>query len=256
MAGARHPVMARSVVQYGLGGRRACQGRDDDPVACILVVDDEVRLTRTLAKGLSAQGFDVRLAHDGHEGYRLAKEPQFDVIVLDIMLPGLSGLEVCRRLREDDVGTPILMLTARDADADETDALDMGADDYLRKPFSLAVLVARCRALLRRGGRDGWSELVVGDLALDPARRVARRGGVQIHLSRRETALLEHLMRSAGRVVSKDEMLERVWGEADGRDTNVVEVYIGYLRKKLDRPFGTSTVCTVRGQGYRLRDSR
>jgi two-component system OmpR family response regulator len=225
-------------------------------VANILVVDDEVRFARTLAEGLSDHGFDVRLAHDGYEGYRLAKEPHFDVVVLDIMLPGLSGVEVCRRLREEDVGTPILMLTARDADADETDALDTGADDYLRKPFSFAVLVARCRALLRRGGRDGWSELVVGDLVLDPGRRVARRGEVQIHLSRRETALLEHLMRSPGRVLAKEEILEHVWGEVDERDTNLVEVYIGYLRKKLDQPFGTSTVRTVRGQGYQLEESR
>jgi two-component system, OmpR family, response regulator len=225
-------------------------------VPSILVVDDEVRFARTLAQGLADQGFDVRLAHDGYEGYRLAKEPAFDVVVLDIMLPGLSGVEVCRRLRADDVGTPILMLTARDADADETAALDGGADDYLRKPFSFAVLVARCWALWRRGGRQGWSELVVGDLSLDPAGRTVRRGDVQIHLSRRESALLEHLMRSPDRVLSREEILEHVWGETDVRETNLVEVYIGYLRKKLDQPFGRSTVRTVRGHGYQLEEPR
>ena len=224
-------------------------------MAKILLVEDEVRLARTVANGLMDQGFQVRLAHDGYEAFRLAKEPEFGLIVLDIMLPGLSGIEVCRRLRADDLGTPILMLTARDADADETDALDKGADDYLRKPFSFSVLVARCKALLRRGGREGWSELIVGDLVLDPSRRVARRGKVQIHLSPRETALLEYLMRSRGRIRSKDEILERIWGEVEDRPTNIVEVYVGYLRKKLDQPFGTTTLRTIRGQGYLLEDS-
>jgi two-component system OmpR family response regulator len=221
----------------------------------ILLVEDDVRLARTVANGLRDQSFQVRLAHDGYEGFRLAKEAEVGLIVLDIMLPGLSGIEVCRRLRADDLGTPILMLTARDADADETEALDVGADDYLRKPFSFTVLVARCKALLRRGGREGWSELIVGDLVLDPGRRVARRGNVQIHLSRRETALLEYLMRSRGQIRSKDEILERIWGEVDDRATNIVEVYVGYLRKKLDQPFGTTTLRTVRGQGYLLEDS-
>jgi two-component system, OmpR family, response regulator len=224
-------------------------------MAKILVVEDEVPLALTVANGLKDQGFQVRLAHDGYEGFRLAKEPQVGLIVLDIMLPGLSGIEVCRRLRSDDLGTPILMLTARDADADETEALDVGADDYLRKPFSFTVLVARCKALLRRGGREGWSELIVGDLVLDPSRRVARRGNVQIHLSPRETALLEYLMRSRGQIRSKDEILERIWGEVEDRPTNVVEVYVGYLRKKLDQPFGTTTLRTIRGQGYLLEDS-
>ena len=223
-------------------------------MAKILVVEDEVRLARIVANGLMDQGFQVRVAHDGYEGFRLAKEPEVGLIVLDIMLPGLSGIEVCRRLRADDVGTPILMLTARDADADETGALDVGADDYLRKPFSFAVLVARCKALLRRGGREGWSELIVGDLVLDPSRRVARRGDVEIHLSPRETALLEYLMRSRGQIRSKDEILEHIWGEVEDRATNIVEVYVGYLRKKLDQPFGTTTLRTVRGQGYRLED--
>ncbi len=221
-------------------------------MAQILLVDDEVRFARTLGEGLTDEGFQVHLAHDGFEGYRLAKEPEFEVIVLDIMLPGLSGVEVCRRLRADDVATPILMLTARDGESDEADALDSGADDYLRKPFSFTVLVARCRALLRRGGREGWSELVVGDLALDPGRRMARRGDAQVHLSRRETALLEYLMRSGGEVRSKDEILDHVWGDVEDRGTNLVEVYVGYLRKKLDQPFGTNTLRTHRGHGYAL----
>jgi two-component system, OmpR family, response regulator len=221
----------------------------------ILLVEDEVRLASTVGRRLTDQGFEVRLAHDGYEGLRLAKEPQVNLVVLDIMLPGISGTEVCRRLRAEDVGTPVLVLTARDADADETDALDNGADDYLRKPFSLAVLVARCNALLRRGGREGWSELVVGDLVLDPGRRVARRGHQQICLSRREAALLEYLMRSRGRVRSREEILEHVWGDVENRATNVVDVYLGYLRKKLDQPFGTASLRTVRGRGYRLESS-
>jgi len=218
----------------------------------LLLVDDEVAFARSLAAGLEDQGFDVHLAHDGFEGYQQAKLPRFDVVVLDIMLPRMSGVEVCRRLRTEDVTTPILMLTARGADLDETDSLDSGADDYLRKPFSFQVLVARCRALGRRGGREGWAELVVGDLVLDPAQRVARHRGVPIRLSRRESALLEYLMRSAGEVRSKNEILENVWGDVSEPGTNLVEVYVGYLRKKLDQPFGTHLLRTLRGQGYRL----
>jgi DNA-binding response OmpR family regulator len=222
-------------------------------VVSILVVDDEVLFARTLAEGLSDQGFDVAVAHDGNEGYRLGREPRFDVMVLDIMLPGLSGVEVCRRLRADGVDTPILVLTARGAETDETNALETGADDYLRKPFSLPVLVARCRALLRRGGAAGWPELTAGDLALDPRRRLLHRGGADIRLSRRETALLEYLMKSRGQVLSKEEILEQVWGETE-HGGNLVEVYVGYLRKKLDLVPGTSTVRTVRGHGYQFRE--
>ena len=221
-------------------------------MARVLVVEDEVRFAKTLGRGLADEGFGVDLAHDGLTGYRLAREPAFDVIVLDLMLPGLSGADVCHRLRAEDIGTPILVLTARGRESDETDALDMGADDYLRKPFSFAVLVARCRALIRRGDRAGWPELVVGDLALDPRRRLVRRGQVEIALSRRETAVLEFLMRSEGRVRSKTEILEHVWGKAELHDTNVAEVYIGYLRRKIDQPFGTQTLRTLRGRGYRL----
>ena len=219
----------------------------------ILVVDDEVLFARTLAEGLSDQGFDVAVAHDGEQGYRLGKKRSFDVIVLDIMLPHLSGVEVCRRLRAESVDTPILMLTARGAEIDETNALETGADDYLRKPFSFPVLVARCRALLRRGSAaSGWTELAAGDLVLDRRRRVARRGGAEVRLSRRETALLEYLMKAGGRVLSKEEILEQVWGGPDHAG-NLVEVYVAYLRKKLDLAPGTSTVRTVRGHGYRFQ---
>jgi DNA-binding response OmpR family regulator len=226
-------------------------------MARVLVVDDEVRFAESLGRGLAGEGYDVELAHDGFTGYRRAKEPSFDVIVLDLMLPGMSGTEVCHRLRAEDVSTPILVLTARSRESDETDALGMGADDYLRKPFSFAVLVARCRALMRRGSGPGWPELQHGDLVLDPRRRIARRGDEEIPLSRRETALLEYLIRSAGRVRSKSEILEHVWGEeatGDPASSNVVEVYIGYLRRKVDQPFGTHTVTTVRGRGYQLLD--
>lgn len=224
-------------------------------MANILLVDDEVLFAQTLGAGLRDQGFEVRLAHDGREGYRLAKDPCFDVVVLDIMLPRMSGVEACRRLRAEDVATPILMLTARGAVSDETDSLDAGADDYLRKPFSFKVLVARCRALQRRGGREGWSELVAGDLVLDPGHRTARRGDVPITLSRREAALLEYLMRAGGEVRSKEAILEHVWGDVEDPGTNLVEVYIGYLRKKLDHPFGTTSLRTIRGQGYQLEST-
>ena len=219
----------------------------------VLVVEDEVGLAQSLDDGLHDHGFHVTVTHDGFSGYRLAKESEFDLIVLDWMLPGMSGVEMCRRLRSEDVSVPILILTAKDGVSDETDALELGADDYLRKPFTFAVLVARCDALLRRGSPSaGWTELIAGDLVLDPRRRVARRGHEQIELSRREAALLEYLMRAGGETRSKEEILRDVWGDAEGRDTNLVEVYVGYLRKKLDIPFGTNSVVTVRGRGYRL----
>ena len=217
-----------------------------------LLVDDEVAFSESLAQGLSEHEFDVTLAHDGPSGFQLAKDPRFELVVLDLMLPGLSGLEVCRRLREDDVGTPVLMLTARDREADEAEALNIGADDYLRKPFSFAVLLARCRALQRRGGRDGWGELVVGDLALDPGRRLARRGAELVRLSRREAALLEYLMRAPGQVRCRQDILAHVWPDLEDAETNVVDVYVGYLRRKIDLPFGTTMLRTRRGLGYQV----
>jgi DNA-binding response OmpR family regulator len=218
----------------------------------VLVIEDEVRLARALAEGLESRGFTVTLAHDGQTGYQLAKEREADVIVLDLMLPVLSGAEVCSRLRAEGVRTPILVLTAREGETDETDVLNLGADDYLRKPFSYAVLVARCRALLRRGAAGGPAEIVVGDLVLDPRRRTLRRGEAPIELTRREFALLEFLMRNRGTPRSKQEILDHVWGEGYARDANVVEVYVGYLRRKVDAPVGRSSLQTVRGQGYLL----
>ena len=218
----------------------------------VLLIEDEVRLARALAEGLISRGFTVTLCHDGQSGYERAKERQADVIVLDLMLPGLSGAEVCARLRAEGVWTPILVLTARDAESDETNVLNLGADDYLRKPFSYAVLVARCRALLRRAAAGEPAEIVVDDLVLDPRRRTLRRGETPIELTRREFALLEYLMRHRGKPRTKQEILDHVWGVGYARDANVVEVYVGYLRRKVDAPFGTSSVQTVRGHGYVL----
>lgn len=218
----------------------------------VLVIEDEVRLARAVAEGLESRGFTVTVCHNGHSGYQRAKERGADVIVLDLMLPDMSGAEVCARLREEGVWTPILVLTARDGDTDETDVLNLGADDYLRKPFSYSVLVARCRALLRRAAAGDPTEIVVDDLVLDPRRRTLRRGESPIDLTRREFALLEYLMRHRGRPRSKQEILDHVWGVGYSRDANVVEVYIGYLRRKVDAPFGTSSLQTVRGQGYLL----
>ena len=220
----------------------------------ILVVEDEVRLARALGEGLESRGFEVTLCHDGHAGYQHAKERGADVIVLDLMLPVLSGEEVCRRLRLEGVWTPILVLTAREGDETEVTVLNMGADDYLRKPFALDVLVARCRALVRRGSAGEPAELVVGDLVLDPRRRTARRGETPLDLTRRELALLEYLMRNAGRPRTKQEILEHVWGAGHPSDANVVEVYVGYLRRKVDAPFDRDTVRTVRGRGYVLEE--
>ena len=218
----------------------------------VLVIEDEVRLARALAEGLKSHGFTVTLCHNGHAGYQQAKERPADVIVLDLMLPDLSGAEVCTRLRAEGVWTPILILTARDGVSDETDVLNLGADDYLRKPFSYSVLVARVRALLRRAAAGDPAEIAVDDLVLDPRRRTLRRGETPIELTRREFALLEYLMRNRGRPRTKQEILDHVWGVGYGRDANVVEVYVGYLRRKVDAPFGTSSLQTVRGQGYVL----
>lgn len=221
-------------------------------VASILVVDDEVRLARAVAGGLQDHGFDVHTTHDGAEGYRLAMQPGVDVIVLDLMLPGMPGLDVCRRLRAAGVWTPVLILTARDGDSEEAAVLNAGADDFLRKPFAYSVLVARCRALLRHGPAARPPQLSVGDLVLDPGTRTVRRGDTEIELTRREFALLECLVRHPGAVLSKEELLHEVWGAVAGRDPNLVEVYMGYLRRKVDRPFGTATLRTVRGQGYQV----
>ena len=221
----------------------------------IVVVEDEVLLANALRRGLLRHGFDVVVAHDGDSGYRWGRTPDVDLVVLDLMLPGMPGMEVLRRLRSEGFWTPVLVLTAKDYLSDETEALEAGADDFLRKPFSYAVLVARCRALLRRGTSKEPVEIKVGDLVLDPRRRTARRRDVPIPLTRREFELLEYLMRNAGRVRTRSAILAAVWGADSRRDPNVVEVYIGYLRRKVDQSFGTTSVRTIRGEGYMLTES-
>ena len=218
----------------------------------VLVVEDEVRLASAIRRGLEAEGFSVDVSHDGEDGLWRAREGTYRAIVLDILLPGRNGYEVCRALREEGDWTPILMLTAKDGEYDEAEALDTGADDYLSKPFSFVVLVARLRALARRarGGRP--PPLVVDDLELDPVRRRCRRGDEAVSLTPREFALIEALMSRAGEVVPKSELLDEVWGMDFTGDPNVVEVYVSYLRRKLDRPFGCESLETVRGVGYRL----
>ena len=218
----------------------------------ILVVEDERRLARAIGHGLADHGFAVELAYDGDTGLWLAQEQEFDAIVLDLMLPGLSGYEVCKRLRAEGNWTPILILTAQDGDDAEACGLDLGADDFLRKPFSYLVLVARLNALLRRGAPARPTKLVAGELELDPARRTVHRGMVPIELTRREFSLLEYLMRNAGQTRSKAEILDHVWGADFDREPNVVEVYVGYLRRQIDLPFGTTTIETIRGHGYLL----
>ena len=219
----------------------------------VLVVEDEFRLAGALARGLAQKGFEVEVAHDGGTAYETAVHGRFDAIVLDLMLPVLSGSDVCRRLRAGGITTPILMLTAKHGENDEADGLDLGADDYLRKPFSYVVLLARLNALLRRDALGRPPLLVAGDLVLDPATSKVWRDGEPIGLTPREVALLAFLMRNADRTRSKNDILEQVWGADFGRDPNVVEVYVGYLRRKIDQPFGIRTLHTVRGQGYQLQ---
>jgi two-component system, OmpR family, response regulator len=218
----------------------------------VLVVEDEKRLAAAVRKGLEAEGFAVDVTLDGTEGLWMAREHAYDAIVLDIMLPGTNGYKVCATLREEGVWTPILMLTAKAGEWDEVEALDTGADDFLTKPFSHAVLVARLRALLRRGVPERPTVLEAGDLRLDPAAKRAWRGDTEIDLTAREIALLEFLLRRRGDVVSKREILEHVWDYDFEGDPNIVEVYVRHLRNKLDRPFGRAAIRTVRGSGYRL----
>lgn len=218
----------------------------------VLVVEDEKRLAAGLKRGLEQEGFAADVALSGTDGLWMATENPYDVIVLDIMLPGSNGYRVCSTLRERGVWTPILMLTAKDGEHDEADALDLGADDFLTKPFSYVVLVARLRALLRRGAPQRPAVLSVGDLSLDPASKRVWMGGAEIDLTAREMALLEFLLRRRGEVVSKRAVLEHVWDYDFQGDPNIVEVYIGHLRNKLDRPFGRKSIQTVRGAGYRL----
>jgi DNA-binding response OmpR family regulator len=220
----------------------------------VLVVEDEERLAAAVARGLRAEGFDVEVVGDGVEGYWRASERPYGAIVLDILLPGMNGYAVCQKLREQGVATPILMLTAKDGEFDEADALDLGADDFLRKPFSYVVLVARLRALQRRDARSVRATLSAGDLRFEPSSRQCRRGQAPVHLSAREASLLEYLLGRQGEVVDKYELLDAVWGGDGDHDPNLVEVYIGYLRRKVDRPFGRNSIQTVRGVGYRVVD--
>ncbi|TCN42174.1 DNA-binding response OmpR family regulator [Kribbella orskensis] len=217
-----------------------------------LVVEDELRLAAGLRNGLEAEGFAVDVALTGTDGLWLAREHSYDVLLLDLMLPEIDGFEICSTLRTERIWTPILMLTARDADTDQVKALDTGADDYLTKPFSYAVLVARLRALVRRGAVARPVILEAGDLRVDPAGRRAWRGEAELDLTTRELSLLEFLIRRQGVTVSKRTILEHVWDYDFEGDPNIVEVYVRRLRNKIDRPFGRSSIATLRGSGYRL----
>lgn len=218
----------------------------------VLVVEDEKRLAWSLRVGLEAEGFAVDVAGDGVDGLWMARENDYDVIVLDLMLPGINGYKVCSTLRGDGDWTPILMLTAKDGEWDQVEGLDTGADDYMTKPFSFPILVARLRAVARRGARERPVQLVAGDLRIDPAARRVARGDTVIELTAREFALLEFLARNAGDVVSKRQILEAVWDADFDGDPNIVEVYVRHLRNKIDRPFGRAAIQTMRGAGYRL----
>ena len=218
----------------------------------VLVVEDEGALAEGIRRGLEVEGFATDVAHDGTDGLSMALEHAYDAIVLDIMLPGLNGYRVCAELRAADVWTPILMLTAKDGEYDEAEALDTGADDYVTKPFSYVALVARLHALIRRGATERPPVLEAGDLRFDPGARRAWRAQTEVRLTAREASLLEFLLHRAGEVVSKSEILDHVWDDRFDGDLNIVEVYVRHLRNKLDRPFGRDSIETVRGAGYRL----
>ena len=219
----------------------------------LLVVEDELKMAGLLVRGLREDGHVVDVARTGDDALWMGRAVEYDAVVLDLMLPGLDGVSVCRAWRESGVWTPVLMLTARDAVEDRVAGLDAGADDYLAKPFSFAELNARLRALGRRGVAERPAIVEVADLRLDPATRQVWRGHVEIRLSAKEFALLETLMRRAGQVLSRLQLLEHAWDYAYENRSNVVDVYIGYLREKIDRPFGRESIETVRGAGYRLR---
>jgi two-component system, OmpR family, response regulator len=219
----------------------------------VLVVEDDVRMAAAIRRGLRFEGLVVDVAADGEAALRTVGAVDYDAIVLDVMMPGLDGFETCERLRRDGVWAPVLMLTARDAVEDRVRGLDGGADDYLTKPFSLAEPTARLRALVRRGPTERPAVLEVGELRLDPSTREVWRGDAEIHLSTREFALLETFMRRPGHVLTQMQLLEAAWDLGYEQRSNVVEVYVRYLRQKIDRPFGVSSIETVRGAGYRLR---
>lgn len=222
----------------------------------VLVVEDEKKLAASLRRGLEADGFAVDVALTGDDGLWMAREQDYDAMVLDIMLPGVNGYKVCETLRAEGRWMPILMLTAKDGDLDEAEALDTGADDFLRKPFSHVVLVARLRALMRRGSRERPVELRVDDLVVDPNQRRCWRGDSEIELTAKEFSVLEFLARNAGAVVSKREVLDHVWDYDFEGDPNIVEVYVRHLRQKIDAPFDRDSIQTCRGAGYRLTFGR
>lgn len=218
----------------------------------VLLVDDETNLADGIRRGLEAEGFAVDIASNGVDGLWYASEHEYDVILLDVMMPGMSGYVVCRTLREQENWTPVLMLTAKDGEWDQVEGLDTGADDYVVKPVHFAVLVARIRALARRGRKERPAIWEFGDLRIDPASRRAWRDEEEITLTAREFAVLAYLAKNVGIVVSKRQVMEGVWDDDFEGDPNIVEVYIGHLRNKIDRPFGRSAILTVRGAGYRL----
>jgi two-component system OmpR family response regulator len=220
----------------------------------VLVVEDHERMAELIQRGLQEEGYAVDAILTGEDGVWMASENDYDAIVLDVMLPGIDGFEACRRIRETGRWAPILMLTARDAVDDRVRGLDAGADDYLTKPFSFNELLARLRALVRRGSGERPPVLSTGDLSLDPAAHAVRRGEERVDLTAKEFALLEYFMRHVGEVLSRTSLIEHVWDFAFEGDSNVVDVYVRYLREKIDRPFGRSSLETVRGAGYRLRD--
>src|SRR5215218_1199136 len=220
----------------------------------VLIVEDEVKMASLVRRGLRNEGIAADVAIRGEDALWMAEATDYDAIVLDVMLPGIDGFEVCRRLRGEEVWTPILMLTARDAVRDRVAGLDGGADDYLTKPFSYAELLARLRALVRRGQAERPAELRVQDLRLDPARRRVWRGETEIRLSPKEFSILETFMRRPGEVLSRFQLLEHAWDYDYENRSNVVDSYIRLLRRKIDRPFGVETIETVRGAGYRLRE--
>jgi two-component system, OmpR family, response regulator len=219
----------------------------------VLVVEDEVKLAGLIRRGLREEGLLADVAIKGEDALWMAQATPYDVIVLDVMLPGMDGFAVCRRLREDGVWSPVLMLTARDALEDRIGGLDAGADDYLTKPFAFAELLARLRAVARRAAPERPAVIAVGDLTLDPATHSVRRGNTEIELSPKEFALLETFMRQPNRVLSRFELLEHAWDYDYDNRSNVIDVYVRYLREKVDRPFGRESIETVRGTGYRLR---
>ena len=219
----------------------------------VLIVEDEPTMAGLIRRGLREEGLVADVAAEGADALWMARASPYDAVILDVMLPGIDGFEVCRRLRADGVWTPVLMLTARDAIDDRVSGLDGGADDYLTKPFSFAELLARLRAIARRDPGERPTTLAAGDLELDPATRQVRRGGTGIQLSAKEFALLEAFMRRPGEVLSRYQLLEMAWDNEYENRSNVIDVYVRYLREKIDRPFGRGAIETVRGAGYRLR---